>query len=285
MQKKLDDLVSIGLPVFNGENYLAEAIESLLNQSHSNFELIISDNASTDRTARIIEQYMRSDTRIRAFRQDSNIGAAANYLFTLEKAQGNYFMWASHDDIWPENWIGVLLPELRATDIGIRGTLELFDNTGLLRKKVLPDFLRDRCVHYFLSDESEYKVHYIYSLFYTEKLRQAEMVAITDNYCPDCFFVYSLLQLGALRSTAATHLMYRVHPANLGKTYSAKWKGWRKIVYRIHPLSYYLTYLEYTKKPSDRVLIALAIPIKHIYAQMFFWFRGARELLFRRKFY
>jgi glycosyltransferase involved in cell wall biosynthesis/O-antigen/teichoic acid export membrane protein len=92
--------VSIGLPVHNGEQYLSKAIDALLAQSFTDFELIISDNASTDSTEEICRRYLALDGRIRYFRQPVNIGAAANHNFVVEQARGEYFKWASHDDIY-----------------------------------------------------------------------------------------------------------------------------------------------------------------------------------------
>jgi glycosyltransferase involved in cell wall biosynthesis len=91
--------VSIALPVFNGENYLADALESLLSQSYADFELIICDNGSDDRTREISELYMRRDDRVRYLAGETNRGAAWNYNRGLEAASGRYFKWASHDDL------------------------------------------------------------------------------------------------------------------------------------------------------------------------------------------
>lgn len=90
--------VSIGLPVYNGENFIEEALDSILRQTFSDFELIICDNASTDRTAEICQQYAAQDSRIRYYRNSKNIGAAPNYNLTFERSQGKYFKWAPHDD-------------------------------------------------------------------------------------------------------------------------------------------------------------------------------------------
>jgi glycosyltransferase involved in cell wall biosynthesis len=92
--------LSIGLPVYNGQNYLAQSLDALLDQSFGDFELIISDNASTDGTAEISRRYERMDSRIRFYRQPQNIGLAPNHNFVVEKAQGEYFKWASHDDLY-----------------------------------------------------------------------------------------------------------------------------------------------------------------------------------------
>jgi glycosyltransferase involved in cell wall biosynthesis len=91
--------VSIGLPVFNGENYLVEALDSLLTQTYEDFELIISDNASTDRTPEICQEYIEKDNRVRYCRNKTNLGGAYNDNRVVELSTGEYFKWAAHDDI------------------------------------------------------------------------------------------------------------------------------------------------------------------------------------------
>lgn len=97
--------VSIGLPVYNGENYLALAIDSLLAQTYQDFELIISDNASTDRTEAICRDYASRDARIRYVREQENRGAAWNFNRLVDLARGEYFTWAAHDDLRAPNWL------------------------------------------------------------------------------------------------------------------------------------------------------------------------------------
>lgn len=92
--------LSIGLAVYNGENYLAESLDALLGQSYEDFELIISDNASTDGTADICHQYKNKDSRIRYIRQRRNIGLAPNHNVVFNQASGELFKWASHDDLY-----------------------------------------------------------------------------------------------------------------------------------------------------------------------------------------
>jgi glycosyltransferase involved in cell wall biosynthesis len=89
---------SIGIPVYNGEKFLAQAIESVLNQSFTDFELIISDNASTDKTREISESYADRDPRIRYYRHETNQGATWNFNHAFELAYGEYFNWLPHDD-------------------------------------------------------------------------------------------------------------------------------------------------------------------------------------------
>jgi len=92
--------LSIGLPVYNGENYLAESLEALLGQSYEDFELIISDNASTDSTPDICRRYGKQDSRIRYVRQPRNIGLSPNHNFLITQAKGELFKEASHDDLY-----------------------------------------------------------------------------------------------------------------------------------------------------------------------------------------
>jgi glycosyltransferase involved in cell wall biosynthesis len=92
--------LTVGLPVYNGERYLAESIDSLLGQSYTDFELIISDNASTDDTPGICERYAKQDSRIQYHRQPTNIGLAPNHNFCAEQAKGELFKWAAGDDLY-----------------------------------------------------------------------------------------------------------------------------------------------------------------------------------------
>ena len=90
--------ISIGLPVYNGQKLIRNAIESTLAQTHGDFELIISDNASTDGTATICREYASLDGRIKYFRSQVNLGAAANFRKVFHLASGRYFKWIGVDD-------------------------------------------------------------------------------------------------------------------------------------------------------------------------------------------
>jgi glycosyltransferase involved in cell wall biosynthesis len=92
--------LSIGLPVYNGEKYLAESLDALLGQTYRDFELIISDNASTDGTEQICREYEARDPRIRYIRQPVNIGCAPNHNLVFEQSGGELFKWASDDDLY-----------------------------------------------------------------------------------------------------------------------------------------------------------------------------------------
>jgi glycosyltransferase involved in cell wall biosynthesis len=91
--------ISVGMPVYNGEQYLALSIDSVLAQSYGDFELIISDNASSDATESICRRYAGQDSRIRYVRNERNIGASGNYNQLFRLARGRYFRWFNADDL------------------------------------------------------------------------------------------------------------------------------------------------------------------------------------------
>jgi glycosyltransferase involved in cell wall biosynthesis len=97
--------VSIGLPVYNGENFLRQALEALLAQDYQHFELIISDNGSKDGTETICREFQARDSRIRYVRHAENRGSPWNFKHVVQEARGEYFLWAAHDDLWSPSFL------------------------------------------------------------------------------------------------------------------------------------------------------------------------------------
>ncbi|WP_368834481.1 glycosyltransferase family 2 protein [Mycobacterium intracellulare] len=97
--------ISVGIPVYNGGASLEQALKSICSQSFRDYEVIISDNASTDDTAQICREMVAINPRIKYFRQENNIGAAANFKFVLDKAVGEYFHWLAADDTRSDNFL------------------------------------------------------------------------------------------------------------------------------------------------------------------------------------
>ena len=130
--------LSIGLPVYNGEKYLAESLGALLGQSYEDFELIISDNASTDGTAEICRRYLKQDSRIRYIRQPRNIGAAPNHNFVVGQARGELFKWASADDFYGRDLLKCCVDALdENTRVVLAHTwTALIDNSGRVTEAI-----------------------------------------------------------------------------------------------------------------------------------------------------
>jgi glycosyltransferase involved in cell wall biosynthesis len=104
--------VSLGMPVYNGERYLEEALKSLLAQSFQDFEIVISDNASTDATEEICRTYARNDDRINYFRSDRNKGVLYNFNEVFRRSQGDYFKWAASDDVCGRDYLRYAVQKL-----------------------------------------------------------------------------------------------------------------------------------------------------------------------------
>ncbi len=104
--------VSIGLPVFNGERYIEEAVHSLLSQTYQDFELIICDNASVDRTGEICRALAEADERVKYLRNSENIGAGPNFNLAFKLSSGKYFKWAAHDDLCAPEYLAACIDVL-----------------------------------------------------------------------------------------------------------------------------------------------------------------------------
>jgi glycosyltransferase involved in cell wall biosynthesis len=171
--------VSIGLPVFNGERFVAEALDSLLAQSFADFEIIISDNASTDATEEICRARAHRDARVHYSRLDANLGAAANFNRVFDAARGQYFKWAAHDDLIAPTWLARSVEVLDEDPSAVlcRSCVSTIDENGVLVRhddRGLPN----------VSDERA-------------PVRFRDLVLI-DHMCND---VFGLIRSSALRRT------------------------------------------------------------------------------------
>ena len=126
--------VTIGVPVFNGAGHLEPCLESLIAQTYDDLEILISDNASTDRTPEICRAFCDRDERISYCRQPSNIGAAANYNFLARNAVGQLFKWAAHDDVCAPKMVERCVDalDLSPTDVLAFPKTAFIDGTGEL---------------------------------------------------------------------------------------------------------------------------------------------------------
>jgi len=178
-------LVSIGMPIYNGEEYVRDALDSLLAQTHNNFELIISDNGSTDKTEQICRWYAARDSRIRYVRQAVNRGAVANFQFVLDEASGQFFMWAAYDDLWGPHFISDALTVMEDQTIGFVFPTTILKSVhfGIYRKirKSIFQFIETddankRVLCFANIHQSSHKCNLVYSLFRTRIIRDAYQV-------------------------------------------------------------------------------------------------------------
>ena len=125
-------LVSLGLPVYNGGHLLAKALDSALGQTYGDFELLVSDNASTDDTPDIVREYAARDSRIRYVRHPKNIGSGNNWTFVGQQARGTWHLWISHNDVYGKTLLEDCLKPLQA-DPSVAvcyGRTQLIDKSG-----------------------------------------------------------------------------------------------------------------------------------------------------------
>ncbi|MHA7646503.1 glycosyltransferase family 2 protein [Nitrosopumilus sp. S4] len=208
--------ISIGLPVYNGENFLNKCLTSLLDQSFSDFEIIISDNASIDNTSQICKKFQDRDSRIRYFRHSKNKGAIWNFNFVLGKAVGNYFVFAAVDDYWSTNFLerNIAFLERNNDYVGCAGKVEYYGNInkklttiqklknierGLI-KKIRPSISQSIEGNYAqrvrtLFKKSTYVT--IYGLFRIDELRKS--IVEINIIGPDVIWLLNILRFGNIK--------------------------------------------------------------------------------------
>jgi len=210
--------VSIGLPVFNGEQYLEQAIQSLLAQTYVHFELVICDNASTDGTERICRSYVESDDRIRYHRNPENLGAARNFNLTFELSSGEYFRWASHDDLCaPEHlercvtvldsFPGVVLCYCQTMEIDSEGRVvgPYEDNLALLDSDPVK---RHRAFHRRFRNQE--RCEPVFGLVRSEALRKTGLLGSFNS--SDFILLQKLVLLGMIHEVPERLFFRRIHP-------------------------------------------------------------------------
>lgn len=278
--KAMSPVVSIGMPVYNGEKYIREALDSLLAQTFAGFELIISDNASTDATEDICQEYAAMDSRIRYVRQPGNRGALANFKFVLDEARGEYFMWAAADDIWDSRWISGMLRTMKNT--GSRaafGRVQCINEHSEELKHYANNLNFDyrgsplvRQLKYFLQFEGAGKANPIYALWKTCDLLEIKL----NEYQYDYLIVFDLLKNTDMAGCSDSKIYKRIHSDCEGGGVAKPTNGgivgtlgllWAHLT-RPLPGSLISEYLRFVG--SNKALFIVVLPIKYLVAYWFF---------------
>ena len=207
--------VSIGLPVYNGEAYLKDAIKSIVDQSYRDFELIISDNASTDATEEICRNFAAKDPRICYHRNEVNIGAAPNHNRVFELSNGEFFKWAAHDDLYPKEMLQRCIEALEKAPESVSLVYtqsEMIDESGIsLGIKSDPVEKRDPRPHLRLArlllNIREYNA--IYGLMRSKVVRETRLLGSFP--ASDKVHLAELAMLGELWEIREPLINIRVH--------------------------------------------------------------------------
>jgi glycosyltransferase involved in cell wall biosynthesis len=235
--------VSIGMPVFNGEPFIREALDSLLAQTFTDFELIISDNASTDATEDICREYLAKDDRIRYIRQTENLGASQNFQFVLGEAIGQYFMWAAADDLQKPTFVEKLahVLDLNQSFCCAMSDVENIyeDSKQIARISLLGDIRLESVRGDWLKHRKRFFRHptsniffCIYGLFRATELKKAEL-----NYrgmvkyasASEVPFLAQLAIMGPMCSIAEPLKIYRRHSGSVFHQEQARFAFWDRL--------------------------------------------------------
>jgi glycosyltransferase involved in cell wall biosynthesis len=215
MNSTNDPLVSIGMPVYNGERFLRGSLSSLLAQDYSNFELIISDNNSRDGTEAICREFEASDPRIRYIRQAQNHGAPWNFKFVVQQAQGEYFMWAAHDDLRKPSYLAKCLRTLQSHPDAVLccSEVKFIDAEGNpspylvgLTNLETPGMTPVQRIHELISRWGWYE---FYGLMPTEAVRRVETLG-QGMYGFDVIVTLELILMGEIAKVHEALFFYRI---------------------------------------------------------------------------
>ena len=208
-------LVTIGMPVYNGADFIEQALSAIVQQSYGNWKLLVSDNVSTDGTWEIFQGWAARDERIVLHRQATNIGAMPNFCYLLDRADTEYFMWHAYDDWLAPNYLEELVGCLQANpDCTLAcPTVDRVAADGNLMRRVefplaLPSARLERVKH--LLDRPE--PAWIYGLFRTEALRRAQRLADSFGWvwAWDHVVILSLIVNDRICGTDRTIFFYRM---------------------------------------------------------------------------
>jgi glycosyltransferase involved in cell wall biosynthesis len=218
MIKENKPKISIGMPVWNGEPFIKEALHSILNQTYVNFELIISDNGSNDKTEEICKYFNSRDERIKYYRSPINKGGFNNFMSVLNKSDGDYFMWAAADDQWDLNWLEVLIEECLITNSIVFGNLRQIDSFG----KIIPYATNNRNLtfsglsiirrmKFFFYPGVLGKANLIYALYPKQILTSQSLSVLGGRFKhSDMLFIYHLLKNNNIKANLNTYFYKRV---------------------------------------------------------------------------
>jgi glycosyltransferase involved in cell wall biosynthesis len=272
--------ITIGMPVYNGDKYISGALDSILAQTFTDFELIISDNASSDETQSICEEYASREPRIRYVRQTENRGALANFQFVLDQARGEFFMWAAADDLWDKNWIGTIYTRIRSEkNIAGFGKLSHIDERGTTFPHPANGVrLQFRGCHlwrklaFYLAYEGKGKANLFYALYPRAALQGIDLC----GYHFDYQILFSLLDRVAFMQVKGAGLYKRIHGECGGGAVDNVWRSPvflapARVLQRDFQIATH--YLECVR-PRLRVVLLLLIPIKLLVALKFHVLRG-----------
>lgn len=210
--QNLDSLVSICMATYNGEKYLKEQLDSLLNQTYKNIDIIIQDDCSTDTTMEILNSY-KTFSNIKVFQNTKNLGYVKNFETVLQKSTGDFIAICDQDDIWETDKIEILLNEIEDSSL-IYSNSMLVDSQGnslnkTLSQKLKNNFINSHTALNFLYDNSV-SAHAV--LFQKELLKY--IIPFSKNIYFDTWIAATASSYSSIKYIDIPLVKYRQHETN-----------------------------------------------------------------------
>lgn len=262
--------ISIGLPVYNGERFLKETLNSVLNQTYQNFELIISDNASTDLTQKICREYKAKDNRVRYIRQKINKGGINNFKNVLDAAKGKYFMWIAADDmLGNQNYLQIISNKIsNKYDFYFTEVSIIDDKCKIIKSRIMQSFVNCKTQFDYLKASLNISSHQFYGLH--ERLKLIEdwkYLEICKDY--KCFneglFVHAISAKRKGKFIKNTIKLYRLHANNWSSSLKARELIVSFLLYTLRSIHLILTLRNFSYIEKKKLLfIKLYFSIKYL---------------------
>ena len=215
--------VTIGMPIYNGAEYIREALEFALKQTYKNYKIVISDNCSTDETAIICKEFTSSNDNITYYKQEKNIGATGNFNYLINTTDTDYFILLAHDDYWEsdnylENLVQVLeknkdlaLAYSRARTLDMETKKEKWVSASAINNKIFINFLNKLPLlnsFYFYLDRNPFKIYGLYRTKCLQNIRFKPFLGASLN--AENVFLYKLIKSNKIFYIDNVHFVYRV---------------------------------------------------------------------------
>ena len=217
----MEETIDVLLETYNGEKYLTEQIESILNQTYRNIRILISDDCSKDNTREIIKEYQKKDSRIHAYFQENNLGYIKNFEFLIKQVESNMFMLSDQDDVWLPEKIektaevmkrenaDLVFGDLEVVDENLKTINPSFNEYMLLKRKI------NKCI-------KNYKVNYLYNcvtgcttLIKSKWIEKILPIPSNSRYVPHDYWIGIMIALeGKLAYVEKPYIKYRQHGNN-----------------------------------------------------------------------
>lgn len=267
MNYEAEPLVSVGITTYNRPEYLRQAIESVVNQTYRNLEIIISEDCTPcEKTKELIRDYAKRDPRIKCFNQKTTLGPPNNIRFVLQQATGEYFMWADDDDVRDQRWVEALLTKIAVPGTSVAvGKVVSIDaggravaQYGALQYAGLRPL---RIAKYFLAEERDGKSNVVCGLFRTDFLRSLKhwsQYQYNRFGGGDYLFVLDCVQHGNVLVEPSVCIYKRL------PVYDEEFlrNGPSRFQRALRQLEYFAASLAVLHNWFDKMIVALLIPVR-----------------------